>query len=185
MTLQIIYLPIDIAILLPSVLCGGDLRFVSIHKYQRILLSPNIPIPHEITIGLFPDSATVNSIIKNDILSHIEQSMGGYLWAPLVVAVKDIMMKRDLSNHIIQEVGDEHSFEFVEFPQRVGVAKNGAADSDIATVLSDVDALSPIDVSPARIYYSAVVNHYVMGMAHQNPINARIQNTDVTNYNIL
>lgn len=64
-------------------------------------------------------------------MAHIEETIGGYFRAALVVAVEQVVVEGDIADGSFVEVGNQHAFEFAELLDGIGVAEKRVADGEV------------------------------------------------------
>lgn len=149
-------------------------------KNQGVLLAPNIGIADEVAICPIPDATAVFSKVEDDVLAHVEQTVCGYLWTTLIVAIEYIMVDGYVADGSFVEVGNQQSFEFAQLLNWVGISKQIIAESDVGGSFSEVDALPASDVCPTRIQDAAVVHNDPTGPVDENAVYAGIQDAHIS-----
>lgn len=73
-------------------------RINSFHtfKHQWILLTSNIRITHKISICFVSYPTTVFSVVKDDVVAHVEEALSGNLRTSLVITVEDVVVDGDI-----------------------------------------------------------------------------------------
>ena len=106
----------------------NDKGTVHIFQHQRVLLASNVPVAHEIAKSAVTHSSAVLGKVKDDVFSHVEESVSGDLGTALKDAVENIVVEGNVADWSLLEVGNEKPFELVELLYGRGIAENRVAD---------------------------------------------------------